>query len=262
MFFNVVKTMALDNYIVGAHNNPVIINADDFGLNHETNISVVELLKTGKIQRTTLLVNMTSTKEAVELARANELLPKIGLHINLTDGIPLSEGIKNTRFCQLGVYAVREVERGTRLHITRHEKEAVMKEVQAQFEKFKELTGHYPKHVDSHRHVHNYLPFLFICMKIAKKCQVESMRIGINLYDRKEASLAKKAYKFVLNTIIKRRFKHTDYMGAYLEYINYFDAPQDKTCEVMVHPTYNDGKIVDIIYENENKVFYDFSKIQ
>lgn len=250
------------SYIVGKKNNPIIINADDFGLNNEVNRAIVELLKSGRIQRTTLMVNMPAAKEACEMAIENSLLPQVGLHINLTDGNPLTENIKKTRFCQYGAFNLKEVESGTRLHISSSEKRSVKKEIRAQFEKFKELTGHYPKHVDSHRHVHNYLPFLFIIIGIAKKCQVESMRIGINLYDKKEASFAKKAYKFVLNSIIKRNFNHTDYMGAYLEYVDYFDAPQDKTCEVMVHPTYYDGKIVDIIYENGNKVFYDFSKIQ
>lgn len=254
--------MISGSFINGIHNNPILINADDFGLINEVNRAIVELLKSGRIQRTTLMVNMPAAKEACKTAMENGLLSQVGLHINLTDGNPLTEDIKQTRFCQYGAFNREEVESGTRLHISSSEKRAVRKEVQAQFEKFKELTGHYPKHVDSHRHVHNYLPFVFICMKIAKKCKVESMRIGINLYDQKEASFAKKVYKFVLNTIIKRNFKHTDYMGAYLEYVDYFNAPQDKTCEVMVHPTYYNGKIVDIIYENGNKVFYDFSKIQ
>lgn len=249
-------------YITGKKNNPIIINADDFGLNYEVNRAIVELLKSGKIQRTTLMVNMPAAKEACEMAITNGMIEQVGLHINLTEGNPLTEDIKQTRFCQYGSLNRKEVESDTRLLISSSEKKAVRKEVQAQFEKFKELTGHYPKHVDGHRHVHNYLPFLFIIIGIAKKCKVESMRIGINLYNRKEASFAKKAYKFVLNTIIKRNFKHTDFMGAYLEYVDYFDAPHDKTCEVMVHPTYHNGKIVDIIYENGNKVFYDFSKIK
>lgn len=250
------------DFIKGKFNNPVLINADDFGLNDMVNRAVVELLKAGRIQRATLMVNTPNSKEAAELAKANHLESKIGLHINLTDGTPLSEDIKQTRFCQFGVFEVKQVEKGTRLHITCTEKKAVRKEIQAQFERYKELMGEYPKHVDGHRHVHNYLPFLFIIMKIAKKCKVESMRIGINLFDRKEASFAKKAYKFVLNSIIKANFKHTDYMGAYLEYVDYFQDTTDKTVEVMVHPTYHRDKIVDIIYENGNKVFYDFSKIQ
>lgn len=250
------------DFIKGKFNNPVLINADDFGLNDMVNRAVMELLKAGRIQRATLMVNTPHSKEAAELAKTNHLESKIGLHINLTDGAPLTNDIKETRFCQLGVFDVKQVEKGIRLRIKSSEKKAVRKEVQAQFERYKELMGEYPKHVDGHRHVHNYLPFLFIIMKIAKKCKVESMRIGINLFDRKEASFAKKVYKFVLNSIIKANFKHTDYMGAYLEYVDYFQDTTDKTVEVMVHPTYYRDKIVDIIYENGNTVFYDFSKIQ
>lgn len=248
--------------MTGEKGNPVLVNADDFGLNHETNKAVVELLKSGRIQRATLLVNMPSTQEAVEMVKVNHLESKIGLHINLTDGEPLTNDIKQTRFCQFGVFNVKQVEKGTRLHIKSAEKKVARKEIQAQFERYRDLLGEYPKHVDSHRHVHNYLPFLFIIMKIAKRCKVESMRIGINLFDRKEASFAKKAYKFVLNSIIKANFKHTDYMGAFLEYRDYFDVSKDKTCEIMVHPVYYGGAIKDIIYdEKEDKTYFDFSEI-
>lgn len=252
----------MEHFIKGCHNNPIIINADDFGLNFEVNKAVIELFKTGRIQRATLMVNTPNSKEAAEMAKTNHLESKIGLHINLTDGAPLTNDIKETRFCQFGIFEVKQVENGTRLHITGAEKKAVRKEIQAQFERYKELMGEYPKHVDGHRHVHNYLPFLFIIMKIAKKCKVESMRIGINLFDRKEASFAKKVYKFVLNSIIKANFMHTDYMGAYLEYVDYFQDTTNKTVEIMVHPTYYRDKIVDVIYESGNKVYYDFSKIQ
>jgi len=248
--------------MTGEKGNPIIINADDFGLNHEVNKAILDLLKSGKIQRATLLVNMPSTKEASEMVKANGLESKIGLHINLTDGTPLTNDIKLTRFCQFGVFDVKQVEKGTRLRITCAERKAVRKEVQAQFERYKELMGNYPKHVDSHRHIHNNLPFLSICVRISKKCKVESMRIGINLFDRKEASFAKKAYKFVLNSIIKANFKHTDFMGAFLEYRDYFDASKDKTCEIMVHPVYYGGAIKDIIYDaKEDKTYFDFSEI-
>ena len=38
--------------------NNIIINADDFGLNHEVNVAIIELLKSGRIDRTTVMVNM------------------------------------------------------------------------------------------------------------------------------------------------------------------------------------------------------------
>ena len=51
-------------------------------------------------------------------------------------------------------------------------------------------------------------------------------------------------------------------MGAYLEYVDYFKDTKDKTVEIMVHPTYHEGKIVDIIYDHENEEYFDFSKIR
>lgn len=251
----------VETCITGKYGNPVLINADDFGLNHETNLAVIELLKTNRIQRTTLMVNMPFAQEAVQMAKDNHLESKIGLHINLTDGSPLSSAIKNTRFCSDGVFVTKQVESGARLYVKRSERRSIAEEVTAQFEKFKELMGYYPKHVDGHRHVHNYLGYLFSIIRISKIKGVESMRIGINLYDRQTAGLVKKVYKLVLNTIIKANFKHTDYMGAYLEYVDYYKASKDKSVEIMVHPTIMDGCVYDIIYDSDDKEFFDFDKI-
>lgn len=242
--------------------NKIIINADDFGLNHEVNVAIMELLRSGRIHRTTIMVNMPYAFEAYNMAKKYNMLECVGLHINLTDGIPLSSSIKKTRFCKNGIFDVSQAERGVRLRINTVESNAVREEVQAQFDKFKEMFGYYPKHIDGHRHIHNYFGFLPIIVKIAKACRVESMRIGINLYDKKKASFAKKLYKYILNTYIRTSFKSTDYMGSWLEYLNYFKSPCNVTVEIMVHPTILDGKIVDIIYNHDEEEYYDFDKIR
>lgn len=239
----------------------IIINADDFGLDPDVNAAIIELLRTGKIHRTTLMVNMQYAREAYLMVKKYGLCDKVGLHINLTDGNPLSEKIKKTRFVKDGLLNHYEVETRTRLHVCKQEANAVREEVQSQFEKFKELFGYYPKHVDGHRHVHNYLPFLFIIARISKRCGVESMRIPINLYNKKEAGLLKKAYKWLVVGLVRYLFKSTDYMGTYFEYKYYFNDSEEKTVEIMVHPTIYNGKIVDIIFDHESKEFYDFNLI-
>lgn len=239
----------------------IIINADDFGLNHEVNTAIIYLLKSDCIQRTTIMVNMPYVEEAYYMAKEHNLLDKIGLHINLTDGTPMSKQILNTRFCKDGQFDVDQVESGVRLHISKAEREAIRYEVLAQFEKYKELFGYYPKHVDSHRHIHNYFGFLPTIVGISKQCGVQSMRIGINLYDKKNASMAKKLYKFILNTYIRANFKSTDYMGSWLEYVDFYNGSTYRAIEIMVHPLYHEGKIVDIIYDHANEDYYDFDKI-
>lgn len=240
----------------------IIINADDFGLSKEVNLAIIKLLKANKIQRTTLMVNMPYALDAYEMAKEFGLLDKVGLHINLTDGVPLSKSIKSTRFCQNGILNHQEVERGTRIYIRRSEAFAVRAEVKAQFERFKELFGYYPKHVDSHRHIHNYLPFLFIIIKLSRTLGVESMRIPINLYDKKEASFAKIQYKWFVIHLVKTFFQTTDYMGAYLEYKKYFSGSELGTIEIMVHPTIYNKKIVDIIFDHDKEDYYDFDLIK
>ena len=242
----------------------LLINADDFGLNPEVNEAIIRLLKDGRIQRTTLMVGMPYAEDAVKLLNDNNLNRcwRIGLHLNVGDGPALTEGIRNSEFCTDGEFNDSyEYYRFTRLYLSPRRRRLVKEELSAQFEKYKELLGHYPEHVDAHRHFHNLLPYLFIVMKLAKKYGVKSMRIPINLYDKTEAGFAKKAYKRLILSLIKRRFKSTDYMGAWLEYVNYYDDSDDKTVEIMVHPTMHEGKIVDIIYDNDSKEYYDFDKI-
>lgn len=242
--------------------NNVIINADDFGISHEVNIAIIQLLKSGKIHRTTLMVNMPFCNEAYEMAKINGFLDKVGLHINLTDGKPLSQAILKTRFCRNGEFDLEQVESGVRLYVSKVERSAVKFEVQAQFDKFKEIFGYYPHHVDGHRHVHNYFGFLPTIVNLAKKAGVESMRIGINLFDKAKAPISKKIYKKILNTYIRSNFNSTDYMGSWLEYVEFYRDTEDKTIEIMVHPTIHAGKIVDIIYNRADKEYYEFDNIK
>lgn len=51
-------------------------------------------------------------------------------------------------------------------------------------------------------------------------------------------------------------------MGAWLEYVEFYRDTEDKTIEIMVHPTIHAGKIVDIIYNHADKEYYEFDNIK
>jgi len=72
----------------------IIVNADDFGMSAETNRAIVEAFENSVISSTTLMANMPGFEEACELAHRHRLLGKIGLHLNLTSGYPLSAPIR------------------------------------------------------------------------------------------------------------------------------------------------------------------------
>ena len=243
----------------------LLINADDFGLNPEVNEAIIRLLKDGRIQRTTLMVGMPYAEDAVKLLNDNNLNRggRIGLHLNVGDGPALTEGIRNSEYCTDGEFNDSyEYYRFTRLYLSPRRRRLVKEELSAQFEKYKELLGHYPEHVDGHRHFHNLLPYLFIVMDLAKKYGVKSMRIPINLYDRTEAGFFKKAYKRVVVGLVKRNFRSTDYMGSFYEYSDWYNDSDDKTVEIMVHPTIKNGKIVDINFDNPVTDYVDFDLIK
>ncbi|MGE9942054.1 carbohydrate deacetylase [Bariatricus sp. SGI.161] len=61
----------------------LIINADDFGMSHEANRAILELLKTGKISSTSLMANGIYYDEAVQMIRENDL-QDIGIHLAVT----------------------------------------------------------------------------------------------------------------------------------------------------------------------------------
>ena len=69
----------------------LIINADDFGLNTSVNHAIIESFEKGLINSTTLMANMPGFEEAIELAHKNNIIDKIGIHLCLTEGEPITK---------------------------------------------------------------------------------------------------------------------------------------------------------------------------
>lgn len=73
----------------------LIVNADDFGLNEGVNNAILQSFSLGYITNTTLMVNMPGTDDAVKRAKEYGVWEKVGLHINLFEGIPLNPNLCN-----------------------------------------------------------------------------------------------------------------------------------------------------------------------
>src|SRR2546425_9238689 len=105
----------------------VIVNADDFGSSEGINHGIIAAHEQGIVTSTSLMVNTPATAAAVKLARAYPNLG-LGLHVNLTG-------------------------EGERL-VDLEDRQAVKRELEEQFNRFVDLTGQFPTHLDSHQHVH------------------------------------------------------------------------------------------------------------
>ena len=83
----------------------VTINGDDFGMNESCTKAILRALREGWITDTTMMANGSFFDEAIQMAKEFGMTDRIGVHFNLTEGRPLTEGItKAPLFVKDGVF--------------------------------------------------------------------------------------------------------------------------------------------------------------
>jgi predicted glycoside hydrolase/deacetylase ChbG (UPF0249 family) len=151
----------------------LIVNADDFGMSPGVTKGIVESMTQGIVSSTTLMVNMPAAPAAVAAAREHRLA--VGMHLNLTTGRPVSPprdvpSLVRTdgTFHPLAEFRRRLV--GLRISIGDMERE-----FSAQIEAARRM-GIEPTHVDTHHHLHLWLPVAWALLRAARRCGVSKAR--------------------------------------------------------------------------------------
>lgn len=213
-----------------------ILNADDFGRTATTNEAITYGFVNGYLSRTTIMVNMPYYEEAKQLALQNEFYDKVGLHINLTSGVPLTEAIRKSRLFtdENGRFNGLIFKKKYKWHLKKAEKKAVEQEIEAQINRYLN-DGFILKHADSHGHVHTFPVINKIVLRLLNKYEFKSVRISRNI----ELGWLKKLYKKFLN-IRNKKFNakngaRIDYFGSCKEVMNNFDKINGSG-EIMLHP--------------------------
>ncbi len=150
----------------------LIVNADDFGLTSGVSRGIVAAHKDGIVTSTTLMVNMPAAAEAVAIAREHPGL-RLGLHLVLTAGKPVLSPEKVPSL----VDAEGHFRKGFRaLRQLAGPAEAAL-EWEAQLDRFVELTGRLPTHLDSHHDAHLAPGLTEVAVDLAKRRGVKAMRV-------------------------------------------------------------------------------------
>ncbi len=229
----------------------IIINADDFGISHSVNDAIILCFDKKLIHRTTLMVNMPGAEEAVHLAYEYNCFDKVGLHLNLTEGKPLTERIRHTELCDEDGMFNRKVltVQKRRFYFNTEIKVAVNEEIEAQIKRFLEYDLPL-RHIDSHEHIHNSISVLNILLPLANQYGFQSVRLARNI-PVDEINISKKIYK----TLINRRIYNFNVQNGKCTLIRKFGSLIDveKECnrnehdgiEMMVHPDMIDSKVGD-----------------
>jgi predicted glycoside hydrolase/deacetylase ChbG (UPF0249 family) len=105
----------------------LIVNADDFGYGAGVNRGIADAHDRGVVTSAGLIVNAPGAEEAAALAAARPRL-SLGLHVNFTNEAQRLVEFDDPAVCRA--------------------------ELRRQLERFVELTGRLPTHLDSHQHVH------------------------------------------------------------------------------------------------------------
>lgn len=214
----------------------IIVNADDFGINERTTLAIDEAIASGLCTSTTLMVNMPYADEAVKLSRARGYFGRVGLHLNLTTGKPMTDAIRRSAmFCdEEGLFDGR-LRKTRRLAIKGEDRALLRDEVLAQIRAFK---AYQPTvfHMDSHHHVHAELAFLGAVGDLLRRETLQSIRISRNVTVGASAIYA--AYKAAINARIRLLGARTadfftDGMEAGL--LAGKNAP-NAVAEIMLHP--------------------------
>ena len=153
----------------------LIVNADDFGLTKRVSEAIVEAHRHGIVTSTTLMANGAAFEAATALSRQMPRLG-IGVHLNLSEGIPVSPAPSIPSLLDA---------RG-RLHLTpsRLWKAIAMRrvsladvetELRAQIAKIRRA-GIRPTHFDGYKHVHIVPGVSDIAVRLAQEFSVSSVR--------------------------------------------------------------------------------------
>lgn len=129
--------------------NQLIVNADDFGMTQANTIGILVAHKEGIVTSTTCMMNMPYAKFALKQAQHYPQLG-VGIHLVLTVGRPLIDGA-HSYTDEMGNFIRPKDYPDGKPHGDVNE---LYREWKAQIEKFIEIAGHKPTHIDSHHHVH------------------------------------------------------------------------------------------------------------
>lgn len=219
-----------------------IVTADDFGMSSSVNGAIVRAIALGHASHTSVLATSDGLEAASELARSNGFADRVGLHLDLSWGVPLTDAVRrSSRFCRDGRFT--PLSRGrTLVPLSGDERRAIAGEVGAQIERARRC-GLAIRHLDSHQHSHIAPNIATVVAAAAKALSIERVRLARVV---PQASLVSGVFKRCYNGWLRRRGLTTmSHFGTVDELIDLAERGRlTGPFEAMIHPTLDDRHVV------------------
>jgi predicted glycoside hydrolase/deacetylase ChbG (UPF0249 family) len=185
-----LKNHTDENIVVNAE---IVVNADDFGYSSLLNHSILKSFELNLHSTTTLMCNMPGFDEACDLAFENKIIDRIGIHLNMTEGKPLTEKIKKIKKFVNENGELFKSFKG--YFFSSEEKNIIYEELQAQIDRFKSKRIS-PTHIDTHHHFHFDIGAGFIIKELAIKNKIPAVRLRFNWG---KLSIQRRIYSQIVN---------------------------------------------------------------
>lgn len=197
----------------------IIFNADDFGYSKGVNLGIIEAHQNGVITSTTLLVNGAGAEHAASLIADNPELG-VGLEFNIAFRKPLTNG-KSLVDKKGNLIKPQFLPENFK-----YDEDELWDELKAQYQRFIDLTGRKPTHLDSHLFTSDRLEQMHrLTLKLAEEVRLPIRNIPTD---------SCKTVQFVQYRTFNAK-PNLDYIVDYIDEIIKFDV-----VDIMTHPAYAD----------------------
>lgn len=188
-----------EDFMIDESRKKLIVSADDFGMNEKANENILQLVRLGKIDRVSVLIEgILKEDEILEILESGV---KIDLHLSLEKMEKLN-GKKNKR---------KNVFRRVLKFVSEYfsgnfGKLRVWKDWNGQVLLFEKIFARLPDGINSHEHLHFFPPYFRIISRLARKHQIKYLRFGSSgiIRSRKADSLA----AFILDRLWKMNSRY------------------------------------------------------
>lgn len=219
------------------HPKLLIINSDDCGLSPAVNQAIERAIAAGKISSTTVMANMGDLPGAARLHREHGASISFGIHLNLTQGPPLTDSPAMRR----SSFVVPDAGGGWRLNgqqfrykpLGRALRAAVRAELDAQIEAVR-AAGIRISHIDSHHHIHTAPFILPIVARLAREKGIRRIRAMRNYMPLSASRGLRWAWRLYLKILYPRAIM-TQGFGIYEEFHRQPGLPMRGALELMCH---------------------------
>lgn len=213
--------------------NHIIISLDDFGISQKANINFLELLKTKKINRVSVMVNGQISKDEAQALLDSGA--KLDIHLDIHGRICQKRKFKKNAFESICSFIFNYFSNFFRA-------KRIEKIWEEQIKKFIEIFGKNPDGINSHQYAHLFPSYFALALKIAQKYEIKFIRFGKMQFEEKNtvSRVLNVLRRMSMKSFKKSSLETSDFLVSF-DWIKDFEKfqanlSQEKSAEIIFHP--------------------------